>query len=75
MPDPCGSRHRTVEKPQPTVEKPRRVGLDQTWYVYKDDAKLDATVPANTADNVHPADLLDFIFNIGRNGRLPESVP
>jgi hypothetical protein len=41
---------------------------DQTWYVYTDDNTLDATVPANTAENIPPADLLDFTFNIGLNG-------
>lgn len=41
---------------------------DQTWYVYNDDDTLDATVPANTAENIPPADLLDFTFNIGLNG-------
>lgn len=41
---------------------------DQTWYVYNDDNTLDATVPANTAENIPPADLLDFTFNIGLNG-------
>jgi len=41
---------------------------DQTWYAYNDDGSYDATVPAGTAENIPPADLLDFTFNIGLNG-------
>jgi hypothetical protein len=41
---------------------------NQTWYAYNDDDTLDAAIPAGTAKNIHPADLLDFTFNIGLNG-------
>jgi hypothetical protein len=40
----------------------------QTWYTYNDNNTLDATIPADTAENIPPADLLDFTFNIGLNG-------
>ena len=41
---------------------------NQTWYAYHDDDTLDATIPAGTAENIPPVDLLDFTFNIGLNG-------
>jgi hypothetical protein len=41
---------------------------NQAWYTYTDSNTLDATIPAGTAENIPPADLLDFTFNIGLNG-------
>jgi hypothetical protein len=41
---------------------------NQTWYTYNDNDTLDATTAPGTAENIPPADLLDFTFNIGLNG-------
>jgi hypothetical protein len=41
---------------------------DQSWYVYNDNGEFDAAVPANTAQNIPPADLAGFTYNPGLNG-------
>lgn len=40
----------------------------RTWYAYSDSDKLDAVVKPGTAENIPPADVYDFSFNIGLSG-------
>ncbi len=40
----------------------------RTWYAYTDSDKLDAVVKPGTAENIPPAGIYDFSFNIGLSG-------